>query len=71
VKRFIRNPQTHTFLAEDGTWTTDIDRAREFVSDDDVRKARDVLNLKDCELYYCVAQNPSKLDFAIPLKRLR
>ena len=71
MRRFIRNIQTNTFLAEDGTWTTDLDLAKEFVSDDDIRKARNDYGLKDCELYYCVGKTASKLDFAIPLSRLR
>lgn len=71
VRRLIRNPQTNTFLGRDGTWITEINQAQEFVSDDDVRKAREAYKLKDCELYYCVGEKPSKLDFAIPLSRFR
>ena len=71
VRRFIHNTKTNTFVAQDGTWTTDVDLAKEFVSDDDIRKARDDYELKDCELYYCLAKKPSRLDFGILLSRLK
>jgi hypothetical protein len=70
VRRFIRHTNTNTFLAKDGTWTPDVNLAKEFVSDDDIRKTRDAYQLTDCELYYCLAKKPSNLDFGIPLSKL-
>jgi len=71
VRKFIRNTTNKTFLAKDGTWTTDLDSAMEFQSDNEARRTRDTCNLKDCELYYCVGEKPSSYDFVLPLARLR
>jgi hypothetical protein len=70
LKKFIRNPKTKTFLAKDGTWTTDFSYALEMQSEEKARKTRDVYNLRDCELYFCLGDTPSHVDFAIPLARL-
>jgi hypothetical protein len=70
VRKFIRNATNKTFLAKDGTWTIDLDSAVEFQNDDEAGKTRDTYNLKGCELYFCVGEKPTNLDFVLPLARL-
>jgi hypothetical protein len=70
MRRLIRNSKNKTFLAKDGTWTTDFDSAMECPSDDEARKTRDTYNLKDCELYCCLGDKSSMNDFALLLARL-
>jgi hypothetical protein len=70
VRKFIRNATNKTFLAKDGTWTIDLDSAVEFQNDDEAGKTRDTCNLKGWELYFCVGEKPTNLDFVLPLGRL-
>ena len=67
VRKFIRDRKTKAFLAENGTWTKDVESAFEFYNDNQVREARLALRLESCELYYCFGTRPSQLDFSFPL----
>ena len=70
MKKFIRNPKSRTFLAKDGTWTTDFNSALEVQSDEEARKVCDDYSLNACELYFCVGDKPSSMDFGLSLARL-
>lgn len=69
LKRLIRRRRTKEFLAVAGTWTRDHRLALLFLTDDSAQQARQLYNLKGCELYYLVGHDPSGMDFTLALER--
>lgn len=70
MRKFIRNTIANSFLAKDGTWTTNLRFAREIYNDSEARSALVIHKLKYCELYYCIGEKTSSIDFALPLEKL-
>ena len=65
VKKLIRNKATRAFLTEDGAWTDDIEKARQFMGAEGASVATKQFNIQNVELYYSF--NDPRWDFTLPL----
>ena len=68
MKKLIRSIATGAFLAEEGGWTNQVFRSREFPDSSQAARAKDTLQLEDVELYYSFDEEVSEWDFTLPLR---
>ena len=69
MRKLLRCKKTKAFLANDGTWTKDIENARSLVGDAAPEEARAQFPSREVELYYSFEQErESAFDFALALR---
>lgn len=68
MRKIIRCRPCRKFLAEDGSWTTDLSSARAFATDLEIRVAVERIS-QHVELYYSFRQNEvdEEYDFVVRL----
>lgn len=67
MRKLVQNRSTKELLTEDGSWTRDWRRAREFARSEEARAAVLKYGFTDVELYYLFGEEVSKYDFTISL----
>ncbi len=69
MRKLVRSKVTAKFLTTDGSWTTDVQKARHFP---ELWEAVAVIHrrkLRNVEHYYCFGRaQPSKWDFTVTLR---